>query len=73
MIMTTTYRLSYVYMDYSHEETIKLSIDKDDILEEFHWFIDQTIKSNDADDAIDYVSIQDADDSDIIIAEYAFK
>ena len=74
--MTTTYRLSYVYMDYSHEQTIELSKDKDSILESYHWFIDQTNKLDDEDDAIDYVSVREFDedsfDDEEIVAEYEF-
>jgi len=71
--MTTTYRLSYVYMDYSHEQTIELSEDKDSILDSYHSFIANTIEENDPDDAIDYVSVRYADDDDIVIVEYAFN
>lgn len=72
--MTTTYRLAYVYMDYSHEETIELSTDKDSILKSYHQFIKNTLEENDPDDdAIDYVSVQDAYDNEKIIVEYDFN
>ena len=72
--MTTTYRLAYVYMDYSHEETIELSTDKDSILISYHQFVKNTLEENDPDhDAIDYVSVQDAYDNEKIIVEYDFN
>ena len=71
--MATTYRLAYVYMDYSHEQTIELSTDKDSILESYHSFIANTLEENDADAEIDYVSVQDADDAENIIVEYDFN
>ena len=70
--MSTTYRLSYVYMDYSHEETIDISTDKESIIESFESFISNTLKENNPeDDAIDYVSIEDENENTIF--EYDFK
>ena len=70
--MSTTYRLSYVYMDYSHEETIDISTDKESIIESFESFISNTLKENHPeDDAIDYVSIEDENENTIF--EYDFN
>ena len=69
--MTTTYRLSYVYMDYSHEQTIEISADKDSIIQSYKSFISNTLKDNDEDAEIDYVYIEDEDEN--IILEYDFN
>lgn len=70
--MSTTYRLSYVYMDYSHEDTIEISTDKESIVERYETFISDTLKENDPeDDAIDYLFI--ADENENIIFEYDFN
>ena len=69
--MPTTYRLCYCYMDYSHQECIEISTDKDSILDSYESFIANTLKDNDEDDAIDYVFIEDEDEN--IIFSYDFN
>lgn len=70
-LMSTIYRLSYCYMDYSHQECIEISTDKDSIIESYQSFISNTLEDDDEDAEIDYVCIEDEDEN--IIFEYDFN
>ncbi len=58
--MTTSYCLSYEYLDYSHREEIATSTDKEDILAQYKSFV-QSCKDEDDYDGVDYVSVEEVD------------
>ena len=58
--MTTSYCLSYEYLDYSHREEIDTSTDKAAILERYHDFVAQVI-ADDYEIDIDYISVEEVD------------
>ena len=58
--MTTSYCLSYEYLDYSHREEIATSTDKAAILAQYHQFVKDVIE-DDSEIDIDYISVEEVD------------
>ena len=56
--MTTSYCLSYEYLDYSHREEIDTSTDKAAILAQYQSFV-ASCKDDDDYDGVDYISVEE--------------
>ena len=72
--MTTSYCLSYEYLDYSHRDEVATSTDKAYIMDFYNSFVAECREADDFDE-IDYISVETVDEDGEygdVIAETTF-